>query len=232
VGWITILDTLAYRYDLVTQVYESFKPIDPDTIPNFTNQLWRVEQAPDGRVFAVGRTHYIYNNLHYRKALIQSFDGENWHLHPIPENFSQGYDNYVWGLSIHETGQVYTVGRFREPGIYTPNTLVLKTDEISGSHVVTDKPGKVQLEMAGSNPFQGNTALRLYLTQASHVKLEIIDVFGKQIRLLLDQKMHEGWTTIDWDGLDNRGQQASSGVYLFILSANSGTAMLKVLKYH
>ena len=224
--------TLAYRYDPVIQVYESFKPIDQDTIPNYQNQLWSVEQAPDGRIFSVGRTHYIYNNLHKRRALIQSFDGENWHLHPVPEHFSQGYDNYVWDLAIHPTGQVYTVGRFREPGIYNPSTLVLKTDEISGSQAVDGRPRKLQLEMAGPNPFQSNTALRIYLERDTHVKLEVMDVLGKHIRLLADQKMKYGWATIDWDGLDNRGQQISSGVYLIKLSAYSGTTMLKVLKYH
>jgi hypothetical protein len=224
--------TLAYRYDPVTQVYESFKPIDQDTIPNYQNQLWRVEQAPDGRIFSVGRTHYIYNNLHLRRALIQSFDGENWHLHPIPENFSLGYDNYVWDLAIHPAGQIYAVGRFREPGIYNPSTLVLKTDEISGSQVVDGRPRKLQLEMAGPNPFQSNTTLRIYLERDTHVKLEVMDFLGKHIRLLADQKMKYGWATIDWGGLDNRGQQISSGVYLIKLSAYSGTTMLKVLKYH
>jgi hypothetical protein len=222
--------TLAYRYDPATQVYESFKPIDQDTIPNYQNQLWRVEQAPDGRIFSVGRTHYIYNNLHKRRALIQSFDGENWHLHPIPENFSQGYDNYVWDLAIHPTGQIYAVGRFREPGIYTPSTLVLRSDEMTGSPVVTDRPGDLWLEMAGPNPFQNNTAIRIYLNHAAHVRLEVMDVFGKQIRLLTDQKMQEGWATIKWDGQDNQGQPASSGMYLFRLSSISQTAIIKVLK--
>jgi hypothetical protein len=222
--------TLAYRYDPAIQVYESFKPIDPDTMPDFTNQLWRVEQAPDGRVFAVGRTHYILNNLHYQKSMIQSFDGENWHLHPIPEYFSQGYDNYVWDLAIHTSGQVYTVGRFREPGIYTPNTLVLKTDEISGSHMLAENPGNFRFEMAGPNPFQNNASLRVYLADATHVRLEVLDVFGKQIRLLSDQKMKEGWSTVDWDGLDNLGQEANSGLYLFKLSTSSQTASIKGLK--
>jgi hypothetical protein len=222
--------TLAYRYDPATQMYESFKPIDQDTIPNYQNQLWRVEQAPDGRIFSVGRTHYIYNNLHKRRALIQSFDGENWHLHPIPENFSQGYDNYVWDLAIHPTGQIYAVGRFREPGIYDPSTLVLKTDVVTGVPEADVTYYGVHIEMAGTNPFQSNTAVRIYLERASHVRLEVMNVVGKQIRLLTDQKIKEGWATIDWDGMDNRGQQANNGVYIFKLSTFSQISVIKVLK--
>ncbi|MBE0662710.1 MAG: T9SS type A sorting domain-containing protein [Bacteroidales bacterium] len=224
--------TLAYRYDPVIHLYESFKPIDQDTVtfPNYTNQLWRVEQAPDGRIFSVGRTSYMYDNLHLRRALIQSFDGENWHLHPIPEHFSQGYDNYVWDLTIHPSGQVYTVGRFREPGIYTPSTLVLRTDEISGSEALDGKPTELQLEMAGPNPFYDNTAFRIFSEKSTHVTVEVMDVLGKQVRLLSDQKMNEGWTTLDWDGQDKQGHQVSSGVYFIRFSTVSAAAAIKVLK--
>jgi hypothetical protein len=224
--------TLAYRYDPVTQVYESFKPLDPDTIPNFTNQLWGLEQSPDGRIFAVGRTHYTYTNLHYQRAMIQSFDGENWQLHPLPENFSQGHYSSLWDLAIHQTGQVYAAGLYREQGIYSPSTLILRTDEVSGVPQVDVTFSGVHFEMAGPNPFRNNTDLRFYIEDAAQVRLEVLDVLGKHIRLLFDQKTIEGWTITKWDGSDNHGKQLGSGVYFIRLSTPIGIKTLKVLKHN
>lgn len=96
--------TLGYRYDPVTVQWESFKPLDPDSTEDFTNQLWDVAEAPNGRIYAAGRAHY-YTDLHYHIGLIESFDGTAWEYHDLPQGFRNGIHSMLWGIAIRSDGQ-------------------------------------------------------------------------------------------------------------------------------
>lgn len=49
------------------------------------------------------------------------------------------------------------------------------------------------------------------------------------IRTLVDEEQKEGDFTIKWDGRDELGRQALSGIYFFTLAVGEFEAMQKVL---
>src|SRR4030067_1069175 len=122
--------TLAFRYNPVTQVYQSFKPLDPDLTQNSINNLWDVIECSNGKIYTVGRTHYIYQNLHYQRAMIQSFDGESWKLHPVTASFDGGHYSELWGMTKLANGQVYAVGHFRPVSSFDQQTLVMRNEVV------------------------------------------------------------------------------------------------------
>jgi hypothetical protein len=222
--------TMAYACDLNTLTYQFHKPHDPDTVPNFTNQLFRVQQSPDGKAYATGRVHYTYNNLHYLRGLIQSFDGESWHLHELPEHFANGHYSELWGLTFLPDHTVYAVGLYREPGTYDRQTLVLRSQMTTNVNEFSTDQKSRYLAIAGPNPFTGSTSVVVNAQPDELVSLNILNLNGKVVRHLLDSKKLPEPGMISWDGTSDGGHQLPSGIYLFHLVTSSGTDTQKVVK--
>lgn len=66
------------------------------------------------------------------------------------------------------------------------------------------------------NPFNPVTHIPYRIDEPSGVTLRIYDVAGQLVRNLLSGGHKEvGWHTVAWDGRDNAGRPASSGVYYY-----------------
>jgi hypothetical protein len=90
----------------------------------------------------------------------------------------------------------------------------------------SSSPQSTQLFQNFPNPFNPETWIPYQLTKGSHVNIDIYDFRGQLIRRLpLGEK--EGGIYIDkakaahWDGKNEKGEKSVSGIYLYILSADS-----------
>lgn len=86
--------------------------------------------------------------------------------------------------------------------------------------------GTVLLTRSFPNPFRREVALSFTLTQASNVKIALYTVDGTLVATLADGPMPAGENVVSWSA----GSSLSSGVYLYRVTANDGTATGKVLK--
>lgn len=77
------------------------------------------------------------------------------------------------------------------------------------------------------NPFSDKTRIAFTLEQASEVQLELYDLFGRRVAVLVDGMKQPGQTTIEVDGLS-----LASGTYLYRLKAgtNSATRTLTIIR--
>ncbi len=84
-------------------------------------------------------------------------------------------------------------------------------------------PGGFLLEQNYPNPFNPVTTIRFYLPSTAPARLEIFNVLGQLVRAYVgahrDAPLPAGWHEIRWDGRDNAGQPAASGVYFYRLQA-------------
>jgi photosystem II stability/assembly factor-like uncharacterized protein len=80
-------------------------------------------------------------------------------------------------------------------------------------------PAKFQLHQNYPNPFNPNTTIRYDIVHKALVKLVIYDMSGKQVRTLVNEVQATGERLVAWDGKDDNGQQVSSGIYLYELTA-------------
>ncbi len=79
---------------------------------------------------------------------------------------------------------------------------------------------RFQLESAAPNPFNPMTVISFSLAREGAVRLRILDVSGRLVRTLVDGKrMPAGRHSVRWDGRDEEGRTAASGVYLCGLEA-------------
>jgi len=63
------------------------------------------------------------------------------------------------------------------------------------------------------NPFNPTTTIALSLDRAQNVRLDIFDARGRLVHVLHDGALAAGRNELQWDGRDDRGMQAASGVY-------------------
>lgn len=79
------------------------------------------------------------------------------------------------------------------------------------------------------NPFNPKTAIRFFVTKQSPVQLEIFDLHGRQIRVLVQDIRPPGNYKVYWDGTDQAGQTVASGAYFYRLQIGDFRSTNKML---
>lgn len=82
-------------------------------------------------------------------------------------------------------------------------------------------PEKFILSQNFPNPFNPETAIRFGLPESEYVQLLVIDLMGREVRKLVKENMKAGYHSVVWDGKDNTGKQAPSGVYIYQIAAGA-----------
>jgi len=82
-------------------------------------------------------------------------------------------------------------------------------------------PETYLLYPAYPNPFNPVTTLSYALPTDSHTQLVIYDLRGRVVRTLVNREETAGQKTLRWDGRNNAGIPAASGVYIYSLTANA-----------
>ncbi len=77
-------------------------------------------------------------------------------------------------------------------------------------------PHSFALEQNFPNPFNPTTTINYSLARPERVKLALHDVFGRQVRLLVDAQQSAGRYTLNFDG-----RSLASGVYFYRLTAGA-----------
>jgi hypothetical protein len=71
------------------------------------------------------------------------------------------------------------------------------------------------------NPSTDKTTFTFQLERESKVRLEIFNIEGDMIKVLVDQNMAGGIHRIEWDNRSASGMKASSGIYFYRLKLNN-----------
>ena len=79
------------------------------------------------------------------------------------------------------------------------------------------------------NPFNSMTTIAFTLAQSSMVRLQVFDVRGRVIRNLVSGVLGPGDHAREWDGRDNHGMRAASGVYFYRLVAGDYNEVRKMV---
>ena len=80
------------------------------------------------------------------------------------------------------------------------------------------------------NPFNPSTKFSYSLPNASDVKIVIYDVFGREVKTLVnDINKSAGTYNVTWNGKDNNNRQAVSGVYFYSMQAAGFNKTMKMI---
>jgi len=88
--------------------------------------------------------------------------------------------------------------------------------------------GGARLEQNVPNPLNPGTTIAFELARPDHVTLRVIDLHGRVIRTLVVGERSGGRHEVVWDGRDEQGSPAASGIYLYRLVTSDGVASRKL----
>ncbi len=90
--------------------------------------------------------------------------------------------------------------------------------------------GRMVLEQNFPNPFNPTTTIAFLVPDGgAAVELGVFNVAGEHVRTLLAEEMSAGRKTVVWNGLDDHGERASSGVYFVRLTSDATKLTKKVV---
>ena len=79
------------------------------------------------------------------------------------------------------------------------------------------------------NPFNPETTISFELSKPGNVVLNIYNLKGELVKMLINNQMSNGKHSIVWDGKDNNGKICSSGVYCYKIESNGRVETKKML---
>ena len=97
-----------------------------------------------------------------------------------------------------------------------------------GRGLVRPASQRPALVYAGANPGKGGTGFSIELTPGEKAQLDMFDLAGRRVKVLLDGVVSIERTTVSWDGRDADGRKVPAGVYFARLSCRSGVRSLRV----
>jgi hypothetical protein len=79
------------------------------------------------------------------------------------------------------------------------------------------------------NPFRAETSIRYEMSKREHALLEVFDVSGRRVRVLVDEPRPAGVQTVSWDGKNQNGVAVASGIYFYRLKTPSALIVRKAI---
>jgi hypothetical protein len=119
--------------------------------------------------------------------------------------------------TVPDSGFV-VAGSTRSSGAGNYDMYVLRSEPVLAG--VGEAAGRSPLEIAAApNPFMDTAVIRYRLAQASHVRMTVYDVCGREIARPLDRAEKPGAHSVAWRPASGSDRAVSSGVYLVRLEA-------------
>lgn len=90
-------------------------------------------------------------------------------------------------------------------------------------------PTEYALDQNYPNPFNPTTTIRYALPEVADVRLQIFDITGRQVNVLVNNTQEAGWYDLHWSGQDARGVDLAAGMYFARIEAGAYSEVIKML---
>jgi hypothetical protein len=190
------------------------------------------------------RTESEINNLGFDVYRSENIDGKFVKVNPAyikgagtdatPHDYKFVDENAVVGKTYY-----YYLEDISFSGERDRSHIIKVIIDISGKLKVTDlmKPATFALLQNFPNPFNPETWIPFHLATDVDVAIRIFDIRGQEVRTIHLGQMPTGYydtrgKAVLWDGRDSYGQEVSSGIYFYSLTAGKfhATRKLTIIK--
>ncbi|MFH1941930.1 MAG: LamG-like jellyroll fold domain-containing protein [bacterium] len=178
-----------------------------------------------------GEPGYIWEFI-VESVLSEESVSLTWNLYrSLPEGWVSYLIDKEDGVSINlaEKKQVEFVSEKQTPNSRRFRLLVGSRAFVENESDVPLQPVEFQLFQNYPNPFNPETTIAYSLPKNGHVLLTIYNVLGQKMRVLVDEKQSIGQYSVAWDGLNDEGFMASSGIYFCKLEFPGRVAVRKLI---
>ncbi|MCK4640878.1 MAG: T9SS type A sorting domain-containing protein, partial [Candidatus Marinimicrobia bacterium] len=99
-------------------------------------------------------------------------------------------------------------------------TFQFRTPVLVGVDIFSQIPEVFSLSQNFPNPFNPITKIGYGLPEDSRVDIVIYNLLGQEVRKLVSEYQMAGYRFSIWDGRDDNGSLVSTGVYIYVMTAN------------
>ena len=100
---------------------------------------------------------------------------------------------------------------------------------ISGADDAVSIPFDFSLSQNYPNPFNPSTTINFTVAKTANVRMDVYNVLGEKVTTLVETRMNAGNYSVVWNGHDNSGRLAASGVYFYRLISGQMMKTKKML---
>ncbi|MCH7613309.1 MAG: T9SS type A sorting domain-containing protein [Candidatus Marinimicrobia bacterium] len=168
-----------------------------------------------------------------RDTVIWEWQSDN---HTTTSDITSGDE--VWDSGIQNNGTTFSKV-FVTLGSYAYHCTPHQAFGMTGTIIVEGLIGidnhsavianKIVLNQNYPNPFNPSSIISYSLAKSEFVTLQIYDIFGKEVRTLVNQTQEAGYKTVIWNSTNNHGKSVSAGVYLYQIRAGEFVQTKKML---
>lgn len=157
-------------------------------------------------------------------------EGRPWGIHTISNAYED--QSLPWAAACGDYSTlVWRDLRTNLPGYSTDYPSVYAAPFQSNSLGVEEdlSPAVTSLVKIYPNPFTAKTTIQYSLEKSSPVSVQIYNLRGQLVRVLVSDRQTAGIHKLDWDGCDNSGRLMASGIYFCRLRDGSRTSVTRML---
>ena len=140
---------------------------------------------------------------------------------------STGAISYIDTTVIDASTYAYFVTAFYPRGQSSATDTV--STIVTGIEPGDNLPQEFSLSQNYPNPFNPETSIQYGLKESAQVTLAIYNVLGQLVRVLVNENQTAGFKTVIWDGNDNHGKKAGSGIYIYKIEAAAFSKSMKMV---
>ena len=168
------------------------------------------------------------------KLIIKQEDNvnPNFFTMPVQIKFKTSNSDTTITLFNNSQNQTFIINLNDLPlGVtFDPNNYILKDVlQIVNSIKKNISPVKFKLEQNYPNPFNPETTVKYQIPRTGFVSLKIYDVKGEEVKTLINTEQVPGGYSVKWNGLNNKGQQLSSGIYYYRIETENYVQTKKMI---
>jgi hypothetical protein len=152
------------------------------------------------------------------KLQIREVQGGNGYnsMSPLTQHFGFGKDTVVDSVIIRwPSGKVDRLLR-----VAVNQILDITEGSTTGIASKIVMPQTMSLQGNYPNPFNPQTTIHFSLPRLETVTLKVLDLLGREVRTLVENRLLSGHQQVRWDGRDNSRRAVATGVYLCQLSVD------------
>ncbi|MEL6820131.1 MAG: T9SS type A sorting domain-containing protein [Calditrichota bacterium] len=211
-----------YKYTPLTDSWTRLAD-PPYQVAGSAVQLYR------GKMFCVGGSPNGgpgLNNHLYRSVISYDFASDSWEVEPLGIS-----DGRIFMASVVYDDEIYVFGGFDSLSLAVQTVEKLQPRVVVGieNDLNVTIPQKLELQTNYPNPFNPSTTIRFGLPAAADARLEIYNMLGQRVRVLVNAPLRGGWHSYVWDSRSDRGTKVASGIYLYRLTTKNKVVTKKLM---
>ncbi|MEW6411125.1 MAG: FlgD immunoglobulin-like domain containing protein [Candidatus Zixiibacteriota bacterium] len=99
----------------------------------------------------------------------------------------------------------------------------------TAEEIQAELPAQFRLSQNYPNPFNPSCVIEYSLPKSCHTKIGVYNILGQKVTTLVDELKPAGNHSVEWNGTNQSGQPAASGIYFYKMEAGDYVGSKKML---